>query len=94
MKIVFSNEVVNEVIMMWQELKIVHGKPWHSQSQYSIEKSNRDIEKMICTIRRKWSDRLRFIQFIKNGAYHSEINCSPYKVMFGCNVYVRLNTYL
>lgn len=45
----FSNKVV-EVCVMWPELKIVHGKPQHSQSQESIEGTNQDIEKMLYTL--------------------------------------------
>ncbi|XP_031328382.1 KRAB-A domain-containing protein 2-like [Photinus pyralis] len=32
---------------MWPQLKIVHGKPHHSQSQGSVERANRDVEEMI-----------------------------------------------
>ena len=39
----FSNKVVKEVVSMWPECKLVHGKPRHSQSQGSIEKANRDV---------------------------------------------------
>jgi len=34
---------------MWPELKIVHRKPRHSQSQGSIERANQDIENMLAT---------------------------------------------
>ncbi|CAH2089147.1 unnamed protein product [Euphydryas editha] len=46
---------------MWPELKIVHGKPRHSQSQ----------------------GRVKFLQFMKNRAFHSGIKRSPYRSMFG-----------
>ena len=29
-----------------------------------------------------WGDGLRFIQVMKNRAYHEGIKCSPYEVMF------------
>ena len=32
---------------MWSELVIVHGKPRHTQSQGSIERSNGDIHDML-----------------------------------------------
>jgi hypothetical protein len=62
------------VIGMWPELKIVHGKPRHSQNQGSIERANHDIENMIANrfLRsqdnntRRWSEELKFIQFMKN----------------------------
>ncbi|CAG4946502.1 unnamed protein product [Parnassius apollo] len=93
----FANKVVKEVCAMWPELKIVHGKPRHSQSQGSVEKANQDIEKIICAWLEsnkttKWSEGLRFIQFMKNRAYHAEINRSPYEAMFGCKAKVGLNS--
>lgn len=42
----------------------------------------------------KWSEGLRFIQFMKNKAHHSEINRSPYETMFGCKAKVGLKTFL
>lgn len=52
---------------MWPELKIVHGKPRHSQSQGSVEQANQDIENMLTTWmqdekNRQWSRGHRFIQ--------------------------------
>ncbi|XP_063850958.1 KRAB-A domain-containing protein 2-like [Scylla paramamosain] len=43
----FSNKLVKEVLMMWPECKMVHGKPRHSQSQGSVERANRDIEAIL-----------------------------------------------
>eukprot|EP00102_Acyrthosiphon_pisum_P018385 XP_008190120.1 PREDICTED: KRAB-A domain-containing protein 2-like [Acyrthosiphon pisum] len=45
----FANKVVTEMCAMWPELKIVHGKPRHSQSQGSVERVNQDIENMLAT---------------------------------------------
>ncbi|XP_045511256.1 KRAB-A domain-containing protein 2-like [Colias croceus] len=92
----FANKVVKEVCAMWPELKIVHGKPRHSQSQGSVERANQDVEKMLCTWLEsnkttKWSEGIRFIQFMKNRAYHAGINRSPYEAMFGCKPKVGLN---
>jgi hypothetical protein len=30
-----------------------------------------------------WSEGLRFVQAMKNRAYHEETKCSPYKALFG-----------
>jgi hypothetical protein len=61
---------------MWDGLKIVHGKPRQSQSQGSVERANKDIEKIIYAWMeenqsRKWSEGLKFCQFSKNSAYHA-----------------------
>ena len=45
----FVNSVITELSAMWDGLKIVHGKPRHSQSQGSVERANRDIEDMLMT---------------------------------------------
>lgn len=35
---------------MWKGLKIVHGKPRHSQSQGSVERANQHVEKLLGNI--------------------------------------------
>jgi len=35
----FVNKIITELNEMWGDIKIVHGKPRHSQSQGSIRKS-------------------------------------------------------
>ena len=44
----FANSIITELAAMWNGLKIVHGKPRHSQSQGSVERAiNRDIEDIL-----------------------------------------------
>ena len=93
----FSNQIVSNLRNMWPELKIVHGKPRHSQSQGSVERANQDIENMLTTWmqdekNRHWSQGLRFVQLMKNRAYHSGIKMSPYEALFGCKIKIGLNT--
>jgi hypothetical protein len=45
----FVNKVIEELCSTWEELKIVHGKPRHSQSQGSVERANQDVENMLAT---------------------------------------------
>lgn len=47
----FANNVIKELCSMWPELKMVHGKPRHLQSQGSVERCNQG------------SDRLRIGEF-------------------------------
>lgn len=84
----FCNSVINSLVEMWPELRIVHGKPRHSQSQGSVERANQDVENMLFTwmsdnATTKWSEGLKFIQFMKNRSYHSGIRTSPYEALFG-----------
>lgn len=83
------NSVIERLREMWAELKIVHGKPRHSQGQGSVERANQDVENMVFAWCKdngttKWSQGLRFVQFQKNRAFHSGIKRSPFEAMFGC----------
>jgi hypothetical protein len=80
--------VITEISTLWPELKIIHGKPQHSQSQGSAERANHDIQNMLASRMKdnhttNWSNGLRFVQFMKNRAFHSGIKQSSYKAMFG-----------
>jgi hypothetical protein len=84
---------------MWTELSIIHSKPRHSQSQVSVERANQGIKNMIITWMKdnnitKWSEELRFIQFMKNKSFRRGIGRTPYEAMFGCSpkVGISLNT--
>lgn len=84
----FKNKIVRELTKSWPEVKIVHGKPRHSQTQGSVERANQDIEYMLAAYLKEhkektWSQSLQDIQIMKNRAYHSGILQSPYKAMFG-----------
>uniref|UniRef100_A0A2H8TQZ8 KRAB-A domain-containing protein 2 n=1 Tax=Melanaphis sacchari TaxID=742174 RepID=A0A2H8TQZ8_9HEMI len=84
----FVNKIISELCTMWKDLKIVHGKPRHSQSQGSVERANQDVENMLATWlqdnkTKKWSNGLRFVQLMKNRAYHHGTKHSPYEAMFG-----------
>nr|XP_022920061.1 KRAB-A domain-containing protein 2-like [Onthophagus taurus] len=88
---------ISKLANLWSELKIVHGKPRHNQSQGSVERANQDIENMISSWLKdnnstKWSEGLRYVQFMKNRAYHSGIKQSPYKALFGIEPRVGLST--
>jgi hypothetical protein len=93
----FANKIVYNLKDYWPTLKIVHGKPRHSQSQGSVERANQDIENMISTWMQdektdRWSEGLRFVQLMKNRALHSGIKRTPYEALFGCKVKVGLTT--
>jgi len=93
----FSNKILECVSQLWPEIKMVNGKPRHSQSQGSVERANQDIENMLTTWMadnqtNKWSEGVRFVQFMKNRAYHSAIKRSPYEAMFGCPAKVGLSS--
>ena len=43
----FANQLVETILGMWPQCKMVYGKPRHSQSQGSVERSYRDIESLL-----------------------------------------------
>ncbi|KAF0702605.1 KRAB-A domain-containing protein 2-like, partial [Aphis craccivora] len=93
----FVNKIVTSVCEIWPQVKIVHGKARHSQSQGSVERANQDIESMIATWMQtndnaKWSESLRFVQAMKNSAFHSGIKRTPYEAMFECTMKMGLAT--
>jgi transposase InsO family protein len=78
----FVNSVIAGQTTLWSELKIVHGKPRHSQSQGSVERANQDIENMLASWKKgnhstNWSNGLRYVQFMNNKSLHSGIKLSP-----------------
>lgn len=83
----FANKIIQNLADMWPGMKLVHGKPRHSQSQGSIERSNQDVRDMLVAWMsnntKTWSEGLRFIQSKKDWALHSVIKTSPYEAMFG-----------
>ncbi|XP_023218899.1 SCAN domain-containing protein 3-like [Centruroides sculpturatus] len=95
----FANNIIKEMCNMWSELKMVHGKPRHSQSQGSVERCNQDVENMLSSWletnnTNKWSEGLRFVQLMKNRTHHTGINCSPYEAMFGAKLKVGLKNFI
>ena len=84
----FANKIIQNLADMWSGMKLVHGKPRHSQSQGSVERSNQDIRDMLIAWMsdnntKTWSEGPRFIQSKKNRDLPSGIKTSPYEAMFG-----------
>lgn len=91
----FSNQIVEQLKVLWPGLSIVHGKPRHSQSQGSVERANQDIENMLATWlfdnqTTNWANGIQFVQFQKNTSLHRGISDTPYNAMFGQNPQVAL----
>ncbi len=84
----FKNKLISDLIKSWPDLKIIHGRPRHPQTQGSIERANGDVQNILGSWMRtrqstKWSQALEYVQLIKNSKEHSRLKCSPYKVVFG-----------
>ena len=83
----FVAAVIVELKLLWSELVLVNGRPRHSQSQGSIERSNQDVSNMVLNWchdnnSAKWSLKydnnsaigLKFVKFHKNNSFHSGID--------------------
>jgi IS30 family transposase len=71
----FRAAVIEELQIMWPELKLVHGRPRHPQSQGSVERSNGEVKKLLGTwIRQnkslKWSIGIKFVQLQYNSTHN------------------------
>jgi len=91
----FANKIIQNVADMWPGMKLVHGKPRHSQSQRSVEGSNQDFRDMLVAWMsdnntKTWSEGLRFIQSKKHRALRSVIKTSSYEATFGTAQRIRL----
>ena len=88
MLLVFFQQLITEVLVLWPGCKLVHGKPRHSQSEGSVERANKDVEAILACWQKdynttKWSQGLRFVQWQKNTRFHRGIGRTPYEAMFG-----------
>lgn len=84
----YANNIIQELYAMWDELKMVHGKTGYSLYQGLSERTTQEVQKILsrwleANNTNKWSEGLKFVQFIKNREYDSGLNCSPYEAMFG-----------
>lgn len=66
----FSNQIIQELLIMWPRLKMVHGKPRHSWSHGSVKRANQDVQNILKSWMKemknsRWSEGLRFFQFQK-----------------------------
>lgn len=93
----FTAEIIKELVVLWPECKIVHGRPRHPQSQGSVERSNQDVEQMLRIWMEEnktsnWSVGCYFVQWQKNTSYHRIIGRTPYKSLYGADPKIGLRS--
>lgn len=86
----FFAALVEKDSASYDGMQIVHGKPWRSHSQGSVERDNQDVESIIATwmadnSTTDWVSGLNIVQLMKNNRHHSEIKRSSYAALFGCD---------
>lgn len=67
---------------------IVKGRPYHPESQGSVERANRDVLELLKgilldNVALDWVSALQQIQYIKNISHHRTIEMSPHQAVFG-----------
>ncbi|KAE8739593.1 hypothetical protein FOCC_FOCC014909 [Frankliniella occidentalis] len=87
----FCNAIIDSLRETWPELKIVHGRPRHSQSQGSVERANQDIQDMLTAWMMtynstEWVKGLQYVASKKNRAIHQGTGRSPYEAVFGTSM--------
>jgi hypothetical protein len=81
-------KVIEELVKIWKDCKIVHGLPCYPQSQGSVERANADVESMVAQWMEgekstNWSWGIHFIAHKKNNRYHEGIKQIPYVLRYG-----------
>ncbi|KRY99086.1 KRAB-A domain-containing protein 2, partial [Trichinella zimbabwensis] len=91
----FSNAIIAELKTCWPELKLVTGRPRHPQSQGAVERLN---DKLAICMRenecKRWSMGLKFVQWQINVNVHETTGQSPFKVTFGEEPLIGLESYV
>ena len=91
----FRNQVVYGLKILWPGLNIIHGRPRRPQSQGSVERANGDVQNILGSWMRTnkstfWATALPIVTNMKNRKHHAGINMSPYKALFGQELFVGL----
>ena len=91
------NSIFEEFKVMWPGLKIIHGRPRHSQSQGSVERLNQTAERMLqkwCADTGKgWVAACIHVQWGYNTGHHSGVGKAPYVAVFGSEPRLGLSGY-
>ncbi|XP_043462868.1 KRAB-A domain-containing protein 2-like [Leptopilina heterotoma] len=84
----FVAAVIHELVSLWPNTRIVHGRPRHPQSQGSVERANADVENMLRAWMldhnsTNWSEGCYEVQWQKNTSLHRVIKRTPYEAVLG-----------
>ncbi|XP_003367241.1 KRAB-A domain-containing protein 2 [Trichinella spiralis] len=87
------------VVKPLSELKLVTGRPRHPQSQGAVERLNGVVQDKLAIWMRengckRWSMGLKFVQWQINASIHETTGQSPFKVTFGEEPRIRLESYV
>ncbi len=83
----FVAKIIDEMLKIWKDCKIIHGSPRHPQIQGSVEKVNADVESMVMQWmddedNSNWAWGVEFIAHKKKNRYQEGIKQIPYVPMY------------
>lgn len=81
-------EVIEEIASVWPDVKLVHGRARHSESQGGIERLNRTCQEklgkwMAQNQSKKWTVGRLFVRWQINTQLHQTVGTKPYNLVFG-----------
>ncbi len=84
----FVTKIIDEMLKIQKDCKIVHGSPRHPKSQGYVERANADVESMVMQWmddedNTNWAWVIQFIAYKKNNRYHEGIKQIPYVLRYG-----------
>jgi hypothetical protein len=93
----FRKEMLCILRETWPDLNIIYEKSQHRKSQKNIEHTKQDVENILITwmqdnMTSKWSEGLRFVQFIKNKVHYLGTKKSSFNEMFGTDPQTHLSS--
>ncbi len=91
----FVAKIIDEMLKIWKDCKIVHGSPRRPQCQGSVERANADVLSMVMQMddedNTNWAWGIQFIAHRKNNRYHEGIKQIPYVLRYGQPCHVGLS---
>ena len=84
----FTSNVIKDLSNLWNNVKIINGRPRYPQSQGLIERSNSEIGKLLgkwmeTYNSNRWSNSLRFVLWAMNTTTCRATGQTPYQLVFG-----------
>ena len=91
----FFSKVIQNLEAMWPGLKIIHGRPRHSQSQGRVERLNRTFNEMLNkwladNPGKTWKEGVGFLQWQHNTRLQEGFSTVPYKAAYGIALFFGL----
>ena len=90
-------QIIEEVKELWPEARLLHGRPYHSESQGGVERLNRVVRERIMKWMKsnsstRWSFGVLMVKAAINQQKSSTTKMTPYELVFCQSPKVGINT--